>query len=173
MLISNLQQFIRLLAPPLSAAGLNQSAGKNVTASLESLAAALEPFAGMSTEQLTELLQAAQEYRRTGILPEVMTSKKKPSSAKPKAPKAPKITPAHAVAKLRDLQERSLDLDPAEIAREVQTLSSLTLKEIQQVQSDFLGATIGKKKDEALAALQKRLDDSRASRERVQGILAY
>lgn len=171
MLVSNLQQFIRLLAPPLVAAGLNQSAGKNVTASLESLAAALEPFGTMSTDQLTELLRAAEEYRRTGILPAAPV--KRGASAKAKAPKAPKLTPVDAVAMLRDLQERSLSLEPSEISGEVKKLLDLTADQLREVQREFLGATIGKKKDEMLAALQKKIDDSRASRERVQGILAH
>ncbi|MDR3638932.1 MAG: hypothetical protein P4L84_34320 [Isosphaeraceae bacterium] len=172
MLVSNLQQFIRLLVPPLTASGINASAGKNVTSSLEALAAALEPFAGMSTDELTELLRAAEEYRRTGVLPAwVSNGKATPKAVK--ATKAPKLSPADAVAKLRDLQERPQSVDSAEIERAVEGLSGLTLKELQDVQRGFLGVTIGKTKNDALAALRKKIDDARASRERVQGILAY
>lgn len=161
-----------MLVPPLTAAGINQSAGKSVTSTLESVAAALEPFASMSTDQLAALLRDAEEYRRTGILPQVYSGKKV-ASPRAKAPKAPKLTPSEAVAKLRDLQDRSLNLEPGQIAAEVKGLASLTQKELQEVQKEFLGVVVGKKKDELVAALQKKLDDSRASRERVQGILAY
>lgn len=161
--------------PPLTASGINASAGKSVTASLEQLAAALEPFASLSTDQLAGHLRAAEEYRRTGVLPEWVSNGKpaSKSSRTPKAPKAPKLTPADALAKLRDLHERSLSFEPAEIERAVGELNTLTVKELQDVQKEFLGAAIGKKKPEALAALRKKIDDSRASRERVQGILAY
>jgi hypothetical protein len=169
MLVSNLQQFIRLLVPPLTAAGINATAEKSVSGSLEALAAALEPFKDASTDQLAELLRVAHEYRQTGQIPE-WASGKKPVSAKSRPSKGAKITPAEAVTQLRDLQQRSSDLDPAEIARGVQALAGLTVKDLQTVQKEFLGATIGKKKDELLAALQKRIDDFRESRDRVDGI---
>jgi hypothetical protein len=171
MLVSNLQQFIRLLVPPLTAAGINATAEKSITGSLDALAAALEPFKDQSTDQLAELLRVAQEYRQTGQLPEWVLGKK---AATPKArpPKATKLTPAEAVTKLRDLQQRSPELDPGQIAQEVQALASLTVKDLQAVQREFLGAAVGKKKDELLAALQKKIDDYRESRDRVEGILA-
>jgi hypothetical protein len=175
MLVSNLQKFIHLLVPPLTAAGINQSAEKNITASLESLASALEPFKDLSADQLAELLVMAKEYRATGELPDwVLDKKKAPAKPRaPKAPKVPKLTTAEAVSKLRSLQERSSHLDPAQIAQEVQSLSGLSMNELKDVQRDFLGVTIGKKKDELLAALQKKIDDFRESRDRVDGILAF
>jgi hypothetical protein len=77
------------------------------------------------------------------------------------------------VAKLRDLQARSPQLEPAQIANEVHTLAGMSVKDLQTVQRDFLGATSGKKKDELLAALRKKVDDFRESRERVAGILSF
>ena len=174
MLVSNLREFIRLLGPPLKAAGLNQVSEKSVTGSLDSLASALEPFDKMSTDQLAELLRASDEYRRTGVIPEWVGAGKSAAPAKaPRAPKAPKLTPADALAKLRDLQERALSLEPTEIDRQVQTLAPLTLKELQEVQKGFLGVNLGKKKDEVLNSLLKKIVDARASRDRVAGILAY
>lgn len=158
--------------PPLAAVGINQTAQKSVTGSLESLATALEPFKEMNADQLAELLRVAQDYRQTGQIPDWVVGKKG-SSPKPKATKATKVTPAAALAKLQDIHQRCTSLDPSQIAQEVQGLSSLTVKELQDVQREFLGVAIGKKKEELLAALQKKIDDSRASRDRVDGILAY
>ena len=76
MLVSNLQQFLVLLLPPLRAAGINASAEKSLTSSLETLAAALDPFKQLSLEQLSELLKVTQEYRQTGQPPEWMLGKK-------------------------------------------------------------------------------------------------
>jgi hypothetical protein len=175
MLVSNLQQFIRLLAPPLRAAGLNQTADKNVTGSLENLAAVLEPFKDFDTDQLAEYLRVAQEYRQTGQIPEWVLAKKTTASKPraPRAPKVPKLTLTDALAKLQDLQERSSQLDPAQITQGVRQLSGMTVKELQAVQHEFLGASSGKKKDDILGALEKKIQDIRSSGQRVQGILAY
>lgn len=155
------------MVPPLTAAGINQAAGKNITSSLESLASALEPFGDMTTDQFAGLLRAAQEYRTTGILP-VAPSK----TSRAKGPKAPKMTPMEALAKLQDIEARALDMEPSAISDAVQGLSSLTVKELELVQKEFLGAVLGKKKDQALAALKKRLDDARSNSERVETIRA-
>jgi hypothetical protein len=176
MLVSKLQQFIRLLVPPLTVAGINQSAEKSVSGALEALATALEPFQDLTAEQLADLLRLAREYKDTGQIPEWAIGKKRstPSQPKtPKAPKAPKPTPSEAVARLKELREQAMSLEPAQIAREVQALACLTGPELKAVQKEFLGGVVGKKKGELLAALQKRIDDSRESRERVEGILAH
>src|SRR5947209_847070 len=116
MLVSSLQQFIRLLVPPLTAVGINQAGGKSVTVSLESLAAAMEPFKDLSTDQLSDLLRVAQEYRRSSQIPEWVLGRKPATKARtPRAPKIPKITTAQALEKLKDLQTRSSHLDPAQI----------------------------------------------------------
>jgi hypothetical protein len=163
--------------PPLAAAGINQTAQKSVTGGLEAVAAALEPFQEMSTDQLAELLQVAHEYRQTGKIPEwIGNNKSGPAKEKapkaPKTPKAPKLTITDAVNKLKDIQHRSTSMDPAQIALEVLELSSMTFPELKDVQRDFLGVTIGKTKEQLLAALRKKIDDYRASRDRVDGILA-
>ena len=175
MHISSLQQFLRLLAPPLSAVGLNAASQKNVTSSLEALADALEPFRSMSADQLAELLKIAQEYREAGKLPDWVLGKmpKPPKTSKPNATKTPAISSAEVVAKLRDIQERSSSLTPAQIAEEVQAFSSLTIPQLKDVQKEFLGGPSGKSKGELLAAIQKKIDNFRASRDRVDGILHH
>jgi hypothetical protein len=174
MHVSNLQQFLRLLAPPLSAAGINRTAEKSVTDSLTGLADALEPFREMSTDQLAELVRLTQEYRQNGQFPDWVFAKK-PGAAKtraPRAPKAPKISSGEVVTRLRDLQERATELDATQISEEMRAFGSLTVDELKTVQREFLGGVIGKKKPELLEAIEKRIHDVRQSRERVEGILA-
>jgi hypothetical protein len=157
----------------LTAAGINQAAEKSVTTSLESLAAAMEPFRDLSTDQLSDLLRLAQEYRQTGQIPEWAVGRK-PATTKtrtPRVPKAPKLTTTQALEKLRDLQAKPSPLDPAHIEQEVRALNALTVNELREVQKEFLGATVGKKKEEMLSGLQKKIDDYRESRDRVDGIL--
>src|SRR5580700_7867632 len=102
MLISFLQQFIKLLVPPLTAAGVNKSA----ETALEKLAAALEPFKDQSVEELETMLANVRHYRQTGELPEALFAPKPTrGSRKPSAPKPPKMTFEEAIAKLRELQE--------------------------------------------------------------------
>jgi hypothetical protein len=120
------------------------------------VAAALEPFEEMSTEQSTDLLRISDEYRQMGKLPEWVVNNTAGSAKRraPKAPKDPKLTAADAVAKLKDIQQRCISMDPAQIAQEVQGLSVMTINELKNVQRDFLGVVIGKRKEDLLASLQ-------------------
>jgi len=174
MLISNLQQFIRLLVPPLSVAGINQSSQKSVAVSLEELADSLEPFKEMSADQLTDLLKAAKELRETGNLPDWVVGRR-PKASKPKSEKpgkAPKMTTIEAVAKLRDLQQRSSQLDPGQITSEMRIFNELTGLQLKEVQREFLGVVTGKNKSDQITSLQHKIEDFRASKHRVDGILA-
>jgi hypothetical protein len=175
MLISSLQQFLRLLVPPLVAAGINASSQKNVSASLESLADGLDPFKEMSLDQLSELLRIAQEYRETGQIPDWAIGKKPktPKLKESKPPKAPKLTLTDAVVRLRDLQHRSSSLEPAQVRSEMAFLSILTVNELKEVQREFLGGVMGSKKPQLLAALQKKIEDFRASQDRVESIRLF
>ena len=93
MLVSNLQQFLVLLLPPLRAAGLNSTADKSVTSSLEAMAIALNPFKDLSIEQLADLLKVTQEYRHTGQIPDWVLVRKTPASkAKTSTPQDSKGT---------------------------------------------------------------------------------
>jgi hypothetical protein len=175
MLISNLQQFIRLLAPPLAATGINATSQKSVTASLEALAGALEPFREMDSDQLSELLKIAQAYRETGELPDWVMGRQ-PKAAKtrtPKAPKAPKMSTDEAVARLRKFQEQITGLDPESVVEEVQAISALTGPQLKEVQKQFLGAAVGKTKAEQLAAIQRKLDNFQTSRDRADGMFTH
>jgi len=159
------------MIPPLTAAGLNGAAEKNLASTLNALAGALEPFKHMSTEQLTELLGLARHYRDNGTLPEPAGAKSKALRAT--AAKAPKLDPSEVVARLRDIQERAHQLEPSAIAREVDALKGMAVADLKTVQKVYLGAAVGKTKVEILASLRKKIDDYRNSRDRADGILAF
>jgi hypothetical protein len=178
MLVSNLQQFLVLLLPPLRAAGLNATADKSVTSSLEAMATALDPFKDLSIEQVADLLKVTQEYRHTGQIPDWVLARKPPASKArtsapktPKAPKPPKMTPVEALGKLRDLQSRSPDLEFEQITQELVELESLTKDELKVVQKEFLGAISGKNKPDLLAALKREIFSDRENRLRSKEIL--
>jgi hypothetical protein len=178
MLVSNLQQFLVLLLPPLRAAGLNATADKSVTSSLEAMATALDPFKDLSIEQVADLLKVTQEYRHTGQIPDWVLARK-PSASKartptpktPKAPKPPKMTPDEALGKLRDLRSRSPDLEFEQITQELVGLGDLTVPQLKAVQKEFLGAISGKNKQDLLDALKREVFSYRESRLRSKGIL--
>jgi hypothetical protein len=169
MLISNLQQFIKLLVPALTAAGVNKSAEMG----LEKLAAALEPFKDHSVEDLGTMLANVQHYRQTGELPEALfVTKPARSPRKPSAPKAPKLTFEEAIAKLRELQENAETLDSTQIKSSVSALNVLTVGELTNVQKEFLGSAIGKTKAERLQSLEDAIVKLAQSQHRVAGILS-
>ncbi len=174
MLVSNLQQFLHLLLPPLRAAGLNSTADK----SLEAMTTALDPFKDLSIEQLADLLKMTQEYRQTGQIPDWVLARKpaasKPRSSATKAPKAtkpPKMTPAEALEKLRDLQDRSSDFEVEQINQELEGLKVLTVSQLKEVHEAFLGAVRGKNKPDLLEGLKREVFSRRESRLRSKGIL--
>lgn len=135
---------------------------------------ALEPFKDWDSGELAEWLQTAQRYRDTGELPEPPKAKpsRSRSSSTPKPTKPPKKTTAEIVTLLRELQSRSGDIDPSQIKAEVDALGDVTVAQFKEVQKDFLGVVIGSTKPQFLNALLKRINDHRASRDRVDGILA-
>jgi hypothetical protein len=167
MLISNLQQFLKLLVPPLTAAGLNKSA----ETALEKLAAALEPFKDQSVEDLGTMLANVQQYRETGELPEALfATRPARGGRKPSVPKPPKMTFEDAIAKLRELQETAETLDSTQIKAGVSTLNVLTLGDLAKVQKEFLGNAVGKKKDEKLRSLEDEIINLARSQHRTASI---
>ena len=161
MLLSNLQQFLALLLPPLRVAGLNATADKSLTNSVEAMVSALDPFKDLGIEQLADLLKVTQEYRQTGQIPDwVLAMKPTPARTKPsaprtpKAPRPPKPTPDEFLNKLRALQSRSPDLELEQINQELAGLDQLTKPQLEAVQKQFLGAVSGKNKKDLMAALK-------------------
>ena len=169
MLISNLQQFIKLLVPPLTAAGVNKSA----ETALEKLAAALEPFKDQSVEDLGTMLANVQHYRQTGELPEALFAAKPARAArKPSVPKPPKMTFEDAIAKLRELQENAETLDSTQIKAGVSALNVLTVGDLTNVQKEFLGSAVGKTKAQKLESLENAITTFARSQQRAASILS-
>jgi len=169
MLISNLQQFIKLLVPPLSAAGMN----KGTETALEKLAAALEPFKDQSVEDLGTMLANVQHFRETGQLPpELFATKPARAPRKPSVPKPPKMTLVDAVAKLRELQENAETLDSTQIKAGVSALNVLSVPELTNVQKEFLGSAVGKNKAQKLESLENAITTFGRSQHRAAGILS-
>jgi hypothetical protein len=168
MLISNLQQFIKLLGPPLMAAGVNKSAEMG----LEKLAAALEPFKDQSVEDVGTMLANVQHYRQTGELPEALFAKPARAARKPSVPKAPKMTFEDAIAKLRELQENAETLDSTQIKAGVSALNVLTVGDMTKVQKEFLGSAVGKNKGEKLQSLENAITTFARSQHRVASIVS-
>jgi hypothetical protein len=169
MLISNLQQFLKLLAPPLTAAGINKSA----ETALEKLAAALEPFKDQSVEDLGTMLANIQHFRQTGELPEALFATKSARRArKPSAPKTPKMTLEDAVARLRELQEKADTLDINQIKAGVSALNVLKVNELTNVQKEFLGSAVGKTKPQKLESLENAITTFARSQQRTASILS-
>ena len=169
MLISTLQQFIKLLVPPLTAAGVNKSA----ETALEKLAAALEPFKDQSVEDLGTLLANVRHYRETGELPEALFDlKPKRGARKPSPPKPPKMTFEEAIAKLRELQENAETLDSTQIKAGVSALNVLTVGELANVQKEFLGSAVGKTKPQKLESLENAITTFARSQQRAASILS-
>jgi hypothetical protein len=169
MLVSNLQQFIKLLVPPLTAAGLNKSA----ETALEKLAAALEPFKDQSVEDLGTMLANVHHFRQTGELPEALFATKPARAArKPSVPKPPKMTLGDAIAKLRELQENAETLDSTQIKAGVSALNVLTVGDLTNVQKEFLGSAVGKNKTEKMESLENAIMTFARSQHRTASILS-
>jgi hypothetical protein len=169
MLISNLQQFIKLLVPPLTAAGVNKSA----ETALEKLAAALEPFKDQSVEDLGTLLASVHHYRQTGELPAaIFDPKPKRGPRKPSVPKPPKMTFEEAIAKLRELQENAETLDSTQIKAGVSALKVLNVGDLTNVQKEFLGSAVGKTKPQKLESLENAILTFARSQQRAASILS-
>ncbi|MGC8638783.1 MAG: hypothetical protein ACP5XB_02760 [Isosphaeraceae bacterium] len=174
MLVSNLQQFLLLLLPPLREVGITAKADESVTKSLEALAASLTPFNQLSLDQLSELLRAASHYRETGELPDWVLGRKPgapaPRKSAPKASKV-KLTKEEALRKLGDLMSRAQDLDSDRIASEVETLNGLSAEDLKAVQAQFLGNAGSKdSKPKRIEAIKERIMSHRRGKQQGQDI---
>ncbi len=135
------------------------------------LVGALEPFKDWDSGDLAEWLKGTQIHRDTGVFPDPPKLKSGGSRAG-MTPKPPKKTTAEVVESLRELQGRSGDIDPSRVKAEVDALNGMTVAQLKEVQKEFLSVVVGKTKPELLNAIRKRINDHRASRDRVDGILA-
>jgi len=159
MNVANLQTLLRNQAAFLADAG----AAAKLVGDFRGIADGLEPFTALKFEELFVLLQQANEYRTTGILPV--------KAGKPKAAKADKSAAiAAAVQSLRDLFDRALEADFAveDVATQLKSIAKLTVPQLKDVARGFEIANVPAKKADILAALGQRITDRREMHRRAQ-----
>jgi len=144
MQVANLQRYLRSLIEPLTAAG----AAQKVTADLEKTCVALEPFKDSDFEQVASYLRAAEEYRRTGVLPFPLPKPRQPRASKPATARAPKkIKLDEAGARdlsqlVRQLQDRAMQSETTREALE-EELSRLPLAQLEKSAAVAVAKEIG------------------------------
>jgi hypothetical protein len=78
-----------------------------------------------------------------------------------------------ALKRLESIQQRSKAMTAAQVDQEVDSLASLTVAELREVQRAHLGATIGKSKGEIMSHLRQSLHNYRSSANRAEAISQY
>lgn len=163
MKVNDLQQFLAQVVPFVRAAG----AAEKVANELGHAVQCLEPFKAKTLTEFNDFLRMADEYVRTGTLPE------KPGRAtKPREPKTPKISVAEAAQKFQSLYDRATDptLEYAAIDAEMATLTGMTVAQLKEV-AKTVNVTLpskAKKKDEIVAEFTRRIRERKGSHERTQ-----
>jgi hypothetical protein len=159
MKVHDLQQFIKALTQPLTAAG-----GKKAADDLQRAADGLNQFQDMTIVDFCSFLDRANHLVTTGELPK--------SSRRPAAPKT--VVSAEQIQqktqRLAELYERALDPDFSydAVKQEVRGLANLKVDELKQIARDLNITRAFRKKDDILDALERRITERRATQERTQ-----
>jgi hypothetical protein len=173
--VGDLQNFLRNLGALLEA-----NKGATPAKDLQAVCEGLEPFKGRSVADFAHFLKVAEEYHRTGKIPE--TTGRKPSARKPAAPKAPK--PARkkkddvqavetAAAALQRLYDRAPDaaLSYEEIEKEVDRIDAeFDVEGLKAVAKKFGVTSTMKGKGDAKKKIRDRIADRKGHTERGQVI---
>jgi hypothetical protein len=149
MNVSAVQEFLRGLAGPLTAAG----APRKITDDLLRIAEGLEPFRDQPLAQFADFLVRAEEYHRTGVIPVRRRRRKEPDPAKV----------LQAAQEFKALAERAWDAElPEETlhAQLQQILEPLSRKELLQVLQEVGGPAV-RRRDKAVAELKRLLHQGR------------
>lgn len=160
MNVAALQTHLRDLAGFLARAGAGAAVVKDLTAIHD----ALTPFAADPLGKFAEFLRAAEEYKRTGILP--VTGTKGKGGASPPAVPADELR-----RQLRDLYDRASAATDAQIDGVVgllghKALTLATLKELARaVEADGTVRSL-RGKDKVIAAIRQSVVDRRAMAQR-------
>ena len=162
MNVANLQTLLRNHASFLDDAGAAAKIGND----FRGVAQGLERFAGLKLDELFVLLEQANEYRTTGILPV--------KAGKAKAPKPPKPSAAEAIQSaiesLRQLHEQAIDpafaLESVDAA--LKTIGKLTVPQLKDVARGFDIANVPAKKGDIVAALGQKIKNCREMHQRTQ-----
>lgn len=157
MNVANLQTLLRNQASFLSDAG----AAAKLIADFRGVADAFGPFADMKLDEMFVLLQQANEYRSTGILPV------KAGKAKAVKPDATAVTSA-AIQSLRDLFDQSLqpEFRVERVDEALKPIAKLTVPQLKDVARGFDIANIPSKKADIVAALGQKIKDRREMHQR-------
>jgi hypothetical protein len=149
MNVSELQQFIRSLHAPLSAAG----APRKITDDLERIVAGLEPFRDRPLAEFADFLVRAEEYHRTGVIPGRRRQKQPVDQNKV----------MEAAQNFKALCERALDPDVSsesletELNRMVEPLNDAELRQVVQE----VGGNAVRTRKSALNELNRLLREGR------------
>lgn len=159
MQVSNLQAFLESVIPFTQAAGASQK----VTTDLKRVVDLLHPYAAKSVEELAQFLAMADQFQKTGQIPEIGKSRPKPARA-PKSPKTPKLAGAEgikeATLRVQALYEKAVDpdLSDALIDAELQWLDkALGATELKQVAREVGILKTMKTKKDALNAIRLKI----------------
>jgi hypothetical protein len=163
MKVAELQQFLGQIVNFVEATGASK------LAVLVQTVECLEPFKTQELAAFNQFLRVADEYVRTGVLPEsVKTSKPRAS----RGPKTPKLTLAGAIQLFHDLNERATDptLDSFTIDAEISKFNDLSIAQLKEVAKE-INRTVPphrKKKPEIVAAFKQMIKDQKENYERHQ-----
>lgn len=160
MKVSDLQEFLRSLAQPLSASG-----AKKVAEDLERARAGLEPLKELGVGEFADFLSMAHKYSRDGIVP---------IPSKSRAKRAPALDPEKvktAAQHVQGLYEQALDpnFQYTALDAEVKKLDKqLNKDEAIEVARQLNIAKALKSKKDALAEIRRKIADRRGTLDRVE-----
>jgi hypothetical protein len=163
MKVAELQRFLNQIVNFVEATGASK------LAVLAQSVECLEPFKTQELTAFNQFLRLADEYVRTGVLPEsVKTSKPRAS----RGPKTPKLTVAEAAQLFRALNERATDptLDSFTIDAEISKFNDLSIAQLKDLAKE-VNRTVPphrKKKPEIVAAFKQMIKDQKENYERNQ-----
>jgi hypothetical protein len=159
MKVHDLQQFLRSLAQPLTAAG-----GKKVADDLERAAGGFEQFRDMSITDFCNFLDKANHFVTTGALP------KSGRGAPRKAAGLSEEELRQKTQRLMEMYEKALDADFSyeQVKEEVKGLDKLTVGALKQIAKEMGINRSFRKKADVLDALERKITERRASHERNQ-----
>jgi hypothetical protein len=163
MKVAELQQFLNQIVIFVEATGASK------LAVLAQSVECLEPFKAQDLAAFNQFLRLADEYVRTGVLPESVRATKPRAS---KGPKTPKLTVAEAAQLFRALNERASDptLDYFTIDAEISKFNDLSIAQLKDLAKD-VNRTVPsnrKKKPEIVAAFKQMIKDQKENYERNQ-----
>ena len=163
MKVAELQQFLSHIVNFVEATGASKLAALTQTVEC------LEPFKTQELAAFNQFLRLADEYVRTGVLPETVKTRKPRAS---KAPKAAKLTVAEAAQLFRALNERATDptLDYFTIDAEISKFNDLSIAQLKDLAKE-VNRTVPpdrKKKPEIVAAFKQMIKDQKENYERHQ-----